>query len=148
MSGSRPCAGAPSTFSTRPSAVRLTRSSRSAAGIPSTAWPQRTSVTPPAVVVTGAMQRVEIRLGEPERVEVRAHVAQRDVLGRARGGPLSVPSRRASTRGVPVCGVDVDDRLRSEPRSSERWAAFGCAACADAGSASAARAMPISGLNA
>ena len=45
-----PDTGAPSTLSTRPSRVTLTRSSLSAAGTPSTAWRQRTSVTPSAAI--------------------------------------------------------------------------------------------------
>ena len=61
--GPRPASRARS--STRPSRSRLTRSSLSAAAIPSTAWRQRTLVMPPTVVGDRRAQRVQVGSARP-----------------------------------------------------------------------------------
>ena len=111
---SRPEAGEPSTFSTRPSPSRLTRSSLSAAAIPSTAWRQRTLVMPSTVSVTGGRSVSRSARLQAERGEVGAHVAQRDVRGGAggRAAQRAVQPRQHARRAGDR--VELDDRLVAE----------------------------------
>ena len=101
----RSWAGEPRTLSTRPSAVTLTRSSVSAAATPSTAWRQRTCRMPSSTLDRRAPGACRGRPGRARaRRGARARSAAPIVAAAPSAGPVSVPSSRASTRGVWVTG--------------------------------------------
>ena len=106
-------AGEPRTLSTRPSSVTFTRSSLSAARMPSTAWRQRTCRYAVAADVSGGCN-VSRSPSVDRELQVGAHVAQRHVLGCSgrRSGERPVEAREHARRAGRR--IDIDDGLRPQ----------------------------------